>query len=433
MATKPTWHPKLAKYRASVEKRTKVRDVFVEASQEIQCINTGSTVLNMLIGGSRLKNGKFLCPGWAKGSINEIFGRESSGKSTLALTALGHAVEAGGCGLYIDLECAVKDHYAVKLGADFRSPDLGGSGAALRAQPRTFEETEALTVNAALQGIDIVVIDSVAALVSGREMKRDVSDAKQKQGVAEVPRLMSTFLPKLQRIIAETGTVVLFLNQQRDKIGAFGHLEETIKSTTGGNTLKFFASTRVLLKPKMSVKAKIWNPLINEKEDVYISTDVEVKMVKNKIDAKQGHSGLITIRYGTGVDELRTMLTVAERYNIINKIRNKQKREVFAFKSPKDSHVIEAIGSEKFRLEMSKQPEYLNEVIELARNKIIEGYRMLDDEELAALAEDAVTSHEHDDSDNNDDSEYDDPGEPEIQDYGDLVDSNAIDVEQLGS
>ena len=254
-------------------------------------------------------------------------------------------------------------------------------------------------------------------------MKRDVSDDKQKQGIAEVPRLMANFLPKLQRIIAETGTVVLFLNQQRDKIGAVGRLEETLKSTTGGNALKFFASTRILLKPRMSVKAKIWNPLINEQEDVYISTDIEVKMVKNKIDAKQGHSGLITIRYGVGVDELRTMLTVAERYNIISKTKNKQKREVFTFKSPKDSHVIEAIGSEKFRLEMTKQSEYLNEVIELSRNKIIEGYRMLDDEELAALAEDAVTSYEHDDIDT-DNSEYNDPREPEIQDYGDLVSSD---------
>ena len=191
------WHPKLARYRASIEKRTKVKDVFIEASQEIECINTGSTVLNMLIGGSRLKNGKFLCPGWAKGSINEIFGRESSGKSTLALTAMGHAIASGGCGLYIDLECAVKDYYAIKLGTDFRSPELGGTGQALRAQPRTFEETEALTINAALQGLEIVVIDSVAALVSGREMKRDVSDEKQKQGIAEVPRLMANFLPVL--------------------------------------------------------------------------------------------------------------------------------------------------------------------------------------------------------------------------------------------
>lgn len=422
MASKaPTWHPKIQKFRTSLEKRTKVRDVFVEASYEIKYINTGSTTLNMSIGGSRLPNGKFICPGWPRGHIIEVFGRESSGKSTVALTACGQAAAAGLCALYIDLECAVKDYYAIKLGADFRSPELGGSGLCTRAQPRTFEETEAIILNAALQGMDVIVVDSVAALVSGREMKRDTSDDKQKQGIAEVPRLMANFLPKLQRIIAETGTIVIFTNQTRDKIGAIGYTEEALKSTTGGNALKFYAALRISLKPKRSAKAQKFNPITKEREDIQISTDVEFKMIKNKIDAKQGHTGMFTIRYGVGIDELRTMLNVAEAYQIVKSTKNAKKQDVFVFKSPTTGTVVEGIGIEKFRMAMQRQPELLNEMIDLGRNKIVEGYRMIDDEELAALAEDAVVSENHDD---NDDFDYEEAEKavPETTDYGEILD-----------
>jgi recombination protein RecA len=130
--------------------------------------------------------------------------------------------------------------------------------------------------------VDFIVIDSVAGLVSNREIKRDTSDEDQKQGVAEIPRLMSNWMPKLQPVISRTGSHVMFLNQTRDKIGAspMSRSEESLKTTTGGNALKFWASIRLMLKPRMSAKAKLWNPLTRKKEDIQISTDVEVKMIK---------------------------------------------------------------------------------------------------------------------------------------------------------
>lgn len=392
-------HSKLAKFKTAIEKRTNVSDVFVQSNQKLDYINSGSTVMNMLIGGSRLRDGSFVCPGWPRGRIVEVFGRESSGKSTVAMTAMAQAIAAegkgNGCGLYVDLECAVVDKYAQRIGVDFRSPEQGGTGAALRAQPNTFEETEALVMTAAIQGLDLVVIDSVAGLVSEREAKRDLTKKDEKQGVAEIPRLMSQWMPKLQNVISRTGTCVMFLNQTRDKIGAspMARSEESLKSTTGGNALKFWSSIRILLRPTLSTKAKRWNPITKEHENVQIATDIVAKVIKNKVDAQQGRTGLFTIRYGVGVDELRTMLNVAEAYGIVKKVKNKRRQDVFTYRG------VEEIGIEKFRLAVMHDQDLLSELLTACRGKLVEGYEMITDEELAALAEDAVTKRADDEDD----------------------------------
>lgn len=401
-------HPKLEKWRKAIEKKGLV-DAIVEPSFEVGYINTGSTVLNLLIGGTRLPDGSFVCPGWPRSSIVEIIGRESSGKTTIALTAMAHAIAAGGAGVYVDLECAVKDHYAGKLGVDFRSTSVGGDGKAIRVSPHTFEETEAIVTAAALNGVDLIVVDSVAGLVSRREIMRDTSNVKEKLGIAEIPRLMSQWMPKLQNIISRTKTCVIFTNQTRDKIGAIGYTEETLKGTTGGNALKFWASIRVWLKPKMATKAKKWNPLLGEFVDIQIANDVECKMIKNKVDAKQGHAGLLTIRYGIGIDELRTMMNVAEAYDIVKVSKKKKEQEQdfdskkkkgkedkseeksaeYSFTSPKTGKTVSEKGIEKFRLALIRSPEELRDFNELCQERIIQGYDQLDDEELARLSDGA--------------------------------------------
>lgn len=408
MASETKYCSKLQKFRAAVDNRTNVKDVFVTPNLRQDCINTGSTVLNMLIGGSRLPDGAFVCPGWPRGKIIEVFGRESSGKSTVALTAMGQALSNGGlndgCGLYVDLECAVQDYYSLRLGVDFRSPETGGHGRAMRAQPHTFEETETLVMTAVLNGVDLVVVDSVAGLVSNREIKRDASDSEQKQGVAEIPRLMSNWMPKLQSVIARTKSTVIFLNQTRDKIGAKGYTEEALKSTTGGNALKFWAALRFILKPRSSTKAKIFNPITRQIEDVQIATDIECKVVKNKIDAKQGHSGLFTIRYGVGIDELRTMLNVGEAYKVI-----KKNGSWYVFESPKTGKSIKAAGLEKFRLMLQNDDDMLSDYLSICTDHIVQGYRLIDEETLSNLAEHAVTKQHEKDDDDEDDSD------PEVQ------------------
>lgn len=406
MAGKIALHPKLARVTKMVDSRADLKDIMVNPSFRIDCINTGSTVLNMLIGGSRLSDGSFVCPGWPRGHIVEIYGRESSGKTTIALTAMGQAIATNnGCGLYVDLECAVKDHYAMKLGVDFRSPELGGAGRALRASPHTFEETEAIVMSAALNGVDIIVIDSVAGLVSRREISRNPINEKEKQGVAEIPRLMSGWMPKLQQVISRTKTLVIFLNQTRDKIGAMGYTEEALKSTTGGHALKFWAAIRMILKPKQSTKAKLFNPLLKKEEEVQISNDIEAKMIKNKIDSRQGHSGLITLRYGVGVDEMRTMLNVALAYNVVKSGKNKLKQDVFSFTSPSLGKTIEATGIERFRMQLNSDKDMLNDMFSVSTEHILQGFKEIDDVQLAELSENAIVTSEEEDSDDYSDSD----------------------------
>jgi len=305
------------------------------------------------------------------------------------------------------------DSYARKLGVDF-----AGGGNATRIAPHTAEETEAAVNAAALAGIDLVVVDSVAAMVSRREVMRDVTNEKEKLGIGELARMMSNWMPKLQDIIARTGTCVIFLNQTRDKIGAMGYSEEAKKSTPGGNALKFYASNRILLTPKMSAKAKIYNPIIKDYEEVPIATDILVKNVKNKIDARQGHTGLITIRYGVGIDEMRTMLNVADAYKIVEAKKNKNKTVSYLFKSPSSGEVVEAVGIEKFRFAMSKKPDTFAEMQSLCIERILQGYRAIDDEQLANLAEDAVYTKDgaqDDDEDGGPGPSFVDPSEMGIE------------------
>jgi len=428
------YHPKIAKFLTSVEKRKgNLIDTIVQPSFSMEYINTGSTVLNILIGGSRLPDGSFICPGYPKGKIWEIFGRESSGKSTIALTAMGQACATEeGTGLYIDLEHAVSDSYAMKLGCDFRTPELGGNGRCIRAAPHTAEEVEVMVDTAALHGISLIVIDSVAGLVSKREHKRDVADDKDKLGVAEIPRFMANWMPKLQDIISHTGTAVIFLNQTRDKIGARGYAEETLKSTTGGNALKFWASGRWLLQPKTVSKAKIWNPLLKEYEEVPIATDIMVKNIKNKIDARQGHSGLITVRYGVGIDELRTMMNVACAYDIVKHTKNAMKQDVFEYKSPNIGKIIKEVGIEKFRraLQTGENKEAYGEMIDACVERIMRGFRTLDDDQLSHLAEDAVSMSQNikDDDDDYESDSTDTIGEPAFNVDDISVESPSIDV-----
>jgi len=382
---------KLKKFMALAKAKGLSDDVYVTPSLKMDYTPTGSTVLDMLIGGSKLSDGSMVCPGWPKGHMVEIYGRESSGKSTIALTAMGQEIKRGGVGLYVDLEHAVVDTYAMKLGVDFRPPSMGGTGQAMRIAPRTFEETESAVMNAAMAKIDMIVIDSVAGLVSKKEASRDSMDEKDKVGMAEIPRLMSTWLPKLQAVIKRSGTVVLFLNQTRDNLRAssFAKAEETLKTTPGGNALKFWTVIRMMLKPRMSAKAKIYNPILKKNEDIQISTDIEVKMIKNKIAPKQGHSGLITIRYGVGIDEVRTMLNVAEAYGIVKKTKNKQRRDVFSYTSPSTGKKVEYVGIERFRHKMVELG-HMEEMFSMCKEKIMEGFKNIDDDELSKLAEKAV-------------------------------------------
>jgi recombination protein RecA len=232
--------------------------------------------------------------GVPKGRITEIYGPESSGKTTLCLHVVANAQKAGGVAAYIDAEHALDTEYARKLGVDVE--------ALLISQPDTGEQAlEICDILVRSGAVDVIVIDSVAALVPKAEIEGDMGDSH----VGLQARLMSQALRKLTGAIARSNSAVVFINQLREKIGVmFGNPE----TTTGGKALKFYASLRLDIRRIGPVK---------DKEDV-VGSHVRVKVVKNKVAApfKQAE---FDIMYAEGISHASLVLDIASEAGIIEK------------------------------------------------------------------------------------------------------------------
>nr|WP_284351950.1 recombinase RecA [Roseisolibacter agri] len=232
--------------------------------------------------------------GIPKGRITEIYGPESSGKTTLCLHVVANAQKQGGVAAYIDAEHALDTEYARKLGVDVE--------ALLISQPDTGEQAlEICDILVRSGAVDVVVVDSVAALVPKAEIEGDMGDSH----VGLQARLMSQALRKLTGAIARSNTAVIFINQLREKIGVmFGNPE----TTTGGKALKFYASVRLDIRRIGPVK---------DKEDV-VGSHVRVKVVKNKV-APPFKQAEFDIMYAEGISHASLVLDIASEAAIIEK------------------------------------------------------------------------------------------------------------------
>ncbi|MCK9188414.1 recombinase RecA [Acidithiobacillus sp.] len=254
------------------------------AIKDIEVYSTGSLGLDLALG----------VGGLPRGRVVEIYGPESSGKTTLTLHAIASCQAAGGTAAFIDAEHALDPSYAHKLGVDLEN--------LLISQPDTGEQALEIADMLVRSGaVDLIVVDSVAALTPKAEIEGDMGDSH----VGLQARLMSQALRKLTANISRTNTLVIFINQIRMKIGVMYGSPET---TTGGNALKFYASVRLDIRRIGAIK----------KSDEVVGNDTRVKVVKNKV-APPFREAEFAIYYGEGISRLSELVDLGVKFDIVEK------------------------------------------------------------------------------------------------------------------
>ena len=286
-------------------------------AMQIESIPTGSISLDIALG----------IKGVPRGRIIEIYGPESSGKTTLSQHITAEVQKLGGTAAFIDAEHALDPDYARKIGVDVDN--------LLISQPDTGEQAlEILETLVRSNGVDVVVVDSVAALVPKAEIEGDMGDSH----MGLQARLMSQALRKLAGIVNKTNTSVIFINQIRHKIGVFFGSPET---TTGGNALKFYSSVRIEVRRSAQIK----------QGDKVIGNRVKAKVVKNKV-AAPFRTTIFDIMYNEGISVAGDLLDTGIEYKIINKSGNS-----YSFKEERLG-----VGREKAKLILKEHPKMIKEI-----------------------------------------------------------------------
>ena len=294
-------------------------------SLDIEAISTGSLGLDMALG----------IGGIPKGRITEIYGPESSGKTTVALSVAAQSQKNGGTVAFIDVEHALDPKYAKILGVDIDSLLVSQPGSGEQA----LEIIETLVRSGA---VDVVILDSVAAMTTKAEIEGEMGDAN----IGLQARLMSQAMRKLTSIISKTNCAAIFINQIREKIGVmFGNPE----TTPGGRALKFYSSVRIDVRRGEQLK----------EDGQIIGSKVRCKITKNKVAPpfKEAQFNLI---YGVGISYISEILDMAVGFDIINKSG--------AWFSYKDQKIGQ--GKENSKIYLEKNPSILNEIEKLVKEKI---------------------------------------------------------------
>jgi len=301
-------------------KSKKMSDPFVtldedDFMQSLPHIPTGSIMLDYLMGGKLNQYGVPPCPGFPKGKVINLYGQESSGKTTVALMVAANVIAAGGTVLYIDWENAIVPAYAKTLGVP-----INDKIHFMLSQPDTLEQGISSIWVVVNRGIDLVVIDSVGAGVPKAVMEQALDEKGAAGRVGASAQIWSTMLPQIRSKIIKTGTCVVGISQLRSTINTSGYGDATSSQAQGGNAWKFYSDIRFGLRRIKTEKSKEYDVMAHSSsEEVTTGAKVRARADKCKVSAMQGREVEFYLKHGEGVDDLRSVIEFAQRHGIVKK------------------------------------------------------------------------------------------------------------------
>ena len=271
-------------------------DTLVESMPHL---STGSIIIDNLIGGNLNPSGNPVCPGIPRGRVTQLYGHEGSGKTTLALHCAAEVYRAGGTVAYIDFEHAISPLWAQKIGVPILEPKHFSL-----IQPQTLEDGLKYIWVYVMAGVDLLVVDSVGAIATKREVAKKISEQGSIPQIGQVAKIWSTFLPKIQPKMSKTGTAFIAISQLRSNIGGFGPGDS--KTVQGGKCWKFFSAVRIFLARLKQEKSNVYDPISHKVVKQTTGNLIKVKLEKNKVGCTQNHENKFYIQQGEGIDNLRS-------------------------------------------------------------------------------------------------------------------------------
>jgi len=368
----------LALAKASILKGTGHRPLAPMTTQYPH-VSTGSTIVNSLIGGVKLKDGRPMCPGFPRRRITEVYGPESSGKTTLAIQAIVEVQREGGVVAFLDFEHSLHHGYAKQIGVDFSEDKI------LYYQPDTMEEGFKMMYLCLKAGVDLIVVDSIAAMVPHDELIKKLDDVAK---IGAVAKKMSETLPKMVSWLAKLpsdgagenakpkaghpGTALVLINQERAVISTGGGGGAPEPNTSGGKALKYFCYLRLRLNRFKTEKVERTDPITGKKRLLPFGNVTQVKVVKSKIDGKQGYDANIFIRFGFGIDDIYSIIESGAGRGLI-----KKEGAYYSY----GEHRFQ--GRDKLRTHLLANPKLAAEIQQKVADLIVADAQPISDEELS--------------------------------------------------
>jgi len=300
---------------------------------------TGSIVIDNLIGGRLNRFGVMPCPGLPRGRVVNLYGMESAGKTTLCLMASATTTRAGGTVCFIDWEHAIDLSYAMAIGVPVQDETKF-----MLAQPETLEQGIKILWMMARAGVDLIVVDSVSAGVPETVINQSLEEKGNAGRVGEVARIWSGFLPQLKGVISKTQSCIIGVSQLRKMISKSGYGPDT--TTAGGESWKFYSELRIMLRRVKTEKGSVYDSRKHQKVESATGTIIKAKIDKCKVAASQGLEDEFYIKFGDGIDDVRSVVDTAVGHGVV-----KKGGAWYAYERP-DGSVIKGQGMDAFKAEL---------------------------------------------------------------------------------